>query len=86
MPLYLLLSTVVFWGLDYKYFFFCHEIEKRVFGDAKVENPSHSTQHECPAQGIAGMGVFPSDGALGDGCKAGLSLLAAMLLLLPLPG
>lgn len=57
-----------------------------MFGGAKAENPSHSTQHECPTQGIAGMGVFPADGALGDGCEAGLSLLAAMLPLLPLPG
>lgn len=76
MPLRLLLSTVVFWGLDD--ISFRYELEKQVFGDAKAGNPSRSTSHESPAQGIAGTGVSTADPAPGDGCEAGLSLLAAM--------
>lgn len=34
------------------YFFFCYELEKRAFGDAKAGNPSSS--RGWPAQGVTG--------------------------------
>ena len=40
MPLHLLQSTAMFWGLDY--IFFRYELEKWVFGDAKAGKPSRS--------------------------------------------
>lgn len=66
---FVFVCTVLFW--IFFFFFFCYEIEKWVFGDAKAGNPSCSTHHKS------------SEPA--DGCKAGPSLLVVMLLLLPLP-